>query len=76
MALSHHQSQQRKKVTGVVSSWTTWDTNTTFCMTTPVSYALQETDTWTTSAMNVPGYFVYGTDHGRTAILCPREVND
>ena len=24
--------------------------------------------------MNVPGYPVYGTDHGRTAILCPREV--
>ena len=38
-------------------------------------YALQETDHWTTSAMNVPGYIVYGTDHGRTAILCPREVD-
>ena len=25
--------------------------------------------------MNVPGYIVYGTDHGPTAILCPREVN-
>ena len=25
--------------------------------------------------MNVPGYIVYGTDHGRTAILCPREVH-
>ena len=25
--------------------------------------------------MNVPGYIVYGDDHGRTAILCPREVN-
>ena len=25
--------------------------------------------------MNVPGYIVYGADHGRTAILCPREVN-
>ena len=25
--------------------------------------------------MNVPGYIVYGTDHGRTAILCPREVD-
>ena len=35
-------------------------------------YALQETDHWTTSAMNVPGYIVYGTDDGRTAILCPR----
>ena len=41
----------------------------------PCFYALQETDHWTTSAMNVPGYIVYGTDHGRTAILCPREVN-
>ena len=38
-------------------------------------YALQETDNWTTFAMNVPGYIVYGTDHGRTAILCPQEVN-
>ena len=25
--------------------------------------------------MNVPGYIVYGTDNGRTAILCPQEVN-
>ena len=38
-------------------------------------YALQETDRWTTSAMNVPQFFVYGRDHGRTAILCPREFN-
>ena len=38
-------------------------------------FALQETDSWTTSAVNVPGYIVYGNDHGRTAILCPREVN-
>ena len=37
--------------------------------------ALQETDIWTTSAMNVPKYIVYGRDHARTAILCPREVN-
>ena len=39
----------------------------------PCVYALQETDKWTTSAMNVPGYIVYGNDHGRTTILCPRE---
>ena len=25
--------------------------------------------------MNVPGYIVHGRDRGRTAILCPREVN-
>ena len=25
--------------------------------------------------MNVPGFIVFGTDRGRTAILCPREVN-
>ena len=25
--------------------------------------------------MNLPGYTVYGRDHGRTAILRPREVN-
>ena len=24
--------------------------------------------------MNVPGYIVYGNDHGKTAISCPREV--
>ena len=24
--------------------------------------------------MNVPGYVAYGCDHGRTAILCPRQV--
>ena len=29
-----------------------------------------------TSAMNVPGYIVYGNDQRKTAILCPREVND
>ena len=27
-----------------------------------------------TSAMNVPGYIVYGNDHGTTPILCSREV--
>ena len=37
----------------------------------PCFYALQET----TSAMNIPGYIVYSTDHGSTAILCLREVN-
>ena len=47
----------------------------TFCHELPCFYALQETDHWTISAMNVPGYVVYGTDHGRTAMLCPREVN-
>jgi endonuclease/exonuclease/phosphatase family metal-dependent hydrolase len=41
----------------------------------PCFYALQETDNWTTSEMNVPGYIVYGHDNGRTAILCPRKVN-
>ena len=41
----------------------------------PSVYALQETDNWTTSAMNVPSYIVYGNDHGKTVILCPREVN-
>ena len=41
----------------------------------PCFYVLQETDHWTTSARNVPGYSVYGTDHGRTDILCPWEVN-
>ena len=25
--------------------------------------------------MNPLGYIVYGRDHGRTSILCPREVN-
>ena len=40
----------------------------------PCFYDLQESDNWTTSAMNVPGYFGYGTDHSRTAILCPRQA--
>ena len=39
-------------------------------------YALQETDNWTTSAMNPPGHIVSGRDHGRTATLYPREVNN
>ena len=34
-------------------------------------YALRETDNWTTSAMSVPGYIVYGRDHGRIAIFVP-----
>ena len=34
----------------------------------PCSCALQETDNWTTSAMNGPGYIAYGRDHSRTAI--------
>ena len=42
----------------------------------PGFYALQATDNWTTFAINVPGYFVCIRDHGRTATLCPREVND
>ena len=42
----------------------------------PCLHALQETDNWTTSAMNVPGFFnVSDSDYGRTAILRPREVN-
>ena len=64
-----------KKAIGAVSGWTTCDTHTTFSTSyTSVSAHLQETDNWTTSAVNVPGYIVRGTDHGRTAILCPREV--
>ena len=41
----------------------------------PCFYALQVIDNWTTFAMNVPGHIVCGNDHGKTAILCPREVN-
>ena len=61
-------------VTGAVSGWTTCDTNTVFLHDVSCFYALQETDIWTTSKMNVPGCIVYGRDHRRTAILCPREV--
>ena len=43
-------------------------------MTLPVSM-LCKRDNGTTSAINVPGCIVYGRDHDRTAILCPREVN-
>ena len=62
-------------VTGAVSGWTSCDTHTPFLLDFPCFYALQETDNWTTSAMNVPGFVVYGRHHGRTAILCTREVN-
>ena len=41
----------------------------------PCFYSLQETDNWTTSAMNVPGFIVDGRDHDKTATPCPREVN-
>ena len=61
---------------GVVSGWTTCDTHSGLLHDFPCFYALQETDHSTTSAINVPGYTVYGTDHGRTATLCPREVNN
>ena len=40
----------------------------------PCFYALQETDNWTISAMDVPGHVVYGRDLGKTATLCPRQV--
>ena len=41
----------------------------------PCFYALQETDNWTTSAMNVHGYIAHGRDHGGPATFCPREVH-
>ena len=40
----------------------------------PCFYALQETDNWTISAMDVLGHIVYGRDLGKTAILCFRQV--
>ena len=55
-------------MSGVVSGWTTCDINTSVHEL-PCFYALQETDNWTTFAMNVP------TDHCRTAILCLLEVD-
>ena len=62
----------KKKVFGAAIVWTTCDTNH-ILHDYPCVHALQETDKWTTSAMNVPGNIVYGSDHGKTAILCPRE---
>ena len=60
-------------MTGVVSGWTTCDTYHLLqdyrCF-----YALQESDNWTISAIDVPGRIVYGRDLGKTVILCPREV--
>ena len=41
----------------------------------PFFYALQETDNWTISAIDVPGHIVYGRDLAKTAILCPRHAN-
>ena len=58
-------------MTVVVSGWTTCYINTTFLHDYPCFFALQETVKWNTSAMNI----VYGNDHGRTAILCPWEVD-
>ena len=54
-------------MTGVVSGWTT---EHHILHELPCFYVIQETDNWTTSAMNVPGYIVYGTDHGRTEPFC------
>ena len=41
----------------------------------PCFYALQETDNWTVADMRVPGYIVCGKNPGKTANLCPRDVN-
>ena len=41
----------------------------------PCVYALQETDNWTISAMDVPGHIENGRDLGKTAILCLRQVS-
>ena len=60
-------------MTCVVSGWTTCDTYTTFCTNSPASMHCKRRITG--RPLRVPGYIVYGTDHGRTAILCPREVN-
>ena len=38
----------------------------------PCFHAIQETDNWTTSAMNVHGYIVYGRDHVKTTPLKTR----
>ena len=59
--------------TGVVSGWTKNDTDL-FWHDFQSFHALQETDNWTTSAMNVPRNISYGCDHGTTAILCPRQI--
>ena len=57
-----------------MSGWTIYDTSKDFCTIFPCFFALQETDNWTISEMNVPGHIVYGRDLGETAILCPRQV--
>ena len=62
-------------VTGVVDGWTIYDTDTVFLHDFPCFYALRETDNWTISAMNVPGFFAYGCDHGGRAILRHRRLS-
>ena len=57
-------------VDGAVSGWTICDTNIVFLQDFPCFFALQETDSWTISAMDVPGHIVYGRDLGRTPIFC------
>ena len=49
---------------GVVSGWTICYTCAVFLHDFPCFYALQETDNWTISQMNVPGHIVYGRDFG------------
>ena len=46
-----------------------------FLLDVPCFYALQETDNWTTSAMNVLGYTACGRDLCERAILCRRQVS-
>ena len=36
--------------------------------------ALQETDNWTVTEMEVGSYIVYGRDHGKATMMCPRQV--
>ena len=64
-----------KMVDCVVSGWTIYDTSTVFFHDFPCFFALQETDLWTISEMDVPGHIVYGRDLGKTAILCHRQVS-
>ena len=64
-----------KEVIGAVSGWMTCDTNTTFCTSFPAFTLCKRLTIARPLQLNVVGYIVYGRDHGRTAIVCPWEVN-
>ena len=61
-------------VNGVVNGWMICDTSIIF-QTFSLLFALHETGYRKASEMEVPGNIVSGRDHGKTQILCSRQVS-